>query len=183
VPRYVAFLRGINLGGKRRVPMAELRAVLADAGYENVLTHLQSGNVALTSGANAGELERALSEQLERAFGFRIGVVVRSRDELANVIAADPFGEEAQDPARYQVSFLSEKPDRQGVKELEAAQAAPEQVFVRGREVYGWHPGGVGRSELAKQITAKGLGVKEATARNWRTITKLLELADSPPEG
>jgi uncharacterized protein (DUF1697 family) len=181
--RYIAFLRGINLGGKRRVPMAELRAVLADAGYEDVLTHLQSGNVVLTSDAKPRQLERALSGQLERAFGFRIGVVVRTRDELADVIAHDPFGAEADDPGRYQVSFLSGEPEPGGVKELEGAQAPPERVDARGREVYGWHPGGVGRSELAKQITAERLGVDEVTARNWRTITKLLELADPAPEG
>jgi uncharacterized protein (DUF1697 family) len=179
--RRVAFLRGINLAGKRRVPMAELRAVLADAGYGDVRTHLQSGNVVLTSDADPRRLERELSEKLEQEFGFHIGVVVRSRDELAEVIAADPFGKEADDPSRYLVSFLSAEPDRQGAKELAAAQVAPERVVVRGREVYAWHPGGVGRSELAKLITSNRLGV-EVTGRNWRTVTKLLELADSPPQ-
>jgi uncharacterized protein (DUF1697 family) len=182
MPRYVAFLRGINLGGKRRVPMAELRTMLADAGYGDVRTHLQSGNVVFASDADPERLERELSEQLERAFGFRIGVVVRSRDELADVIAADPFGKEADDPARYQVSFLSDEPDRKAAQELEGSAVAPERVVVRGREVYAWHPGGVGRSELAKLITAQWLGV-EVTARNWRTVTKLLELADSSPDG
>jgi uncharacterized protein (DUF1697 family) len=175
--RYVAFLRGINLGGRRRVGMADLRDVLEKSGYEDVGTLLQSGNVVLTGGAKPRALERELSRELERAFGFRIGVVARSRDELADVIASDPFGSEADDPRRYQVSFLSAKPPRKAVKELEDAAAPPERVAVRGREVYAWHPGGVGRSELAKRITADRLGVDEVTARNWRTITKLLELA------
>ena len=183
MPRYIVFLRGINLAGKRRVPMAELRAVLADASYEDVATLLQSGNVVLTSGVDPKALEHEVASKLQDAFGFRIGVVVRTRDELADVIAHNPLGAEADDPARYQVSFLSSEPDPRGLKQLQTAQVAPEQVAVRGREVYAWHPGGVGRSELAKQITAKRLGVDEVTARNWRTITKLLELADSAPEG
>jgi len=182
MPRYIVFLRGINLAGKRRVPMAELRAVLADAGYEDVATLLQSGNVVLTSGVDPKALEHEVASKLQDAFGFRIGVVARTRDELADVIAADPFGDEADDPARYQVSFLSEEPDPQAAQELEAGKVAPERVVVSGREVYAWHPGGVGRSDLAKLITADRLGV-EVTARNWRTITKLLELADSAADG
>jgi uncharacterized protein (DUF1697 family) len=182
MPRYVVFLRGINLGGKRRVGMADLRAALDSEGFEDVRTLLQSGNVVLTSGAKPRPLERELAKTLRRAFGFDIAVVARTRDELADVIRRDPFGAEADDPARYQVSFLSDKPSRRAAQELEAAATAPERAAVRGREVYAWHPGGVGRSELAKLITAKRLEV-EVTARNWRTITKLLELADSPAGG
>ncbi len=173
------FLRGINLGGRRRVPMDRLRATLRDAGYDDVATLLQSGNVVLTSAVDPERLERDLAGLLGEEFGFDIAVVARTRDELARVIADDPFGDEAKDPARYQVSFLSAEPRAAGVAELEAADVAPERVAVRGREVYAWHPGGVGRSELAKLISDRRLGV-EVTARNWRTLTKLLELADAP---
>lgn len=175
--RQVAFLRGINLAGKRRVPMRDLRVALEKAGYNDVRTLLQSGNVVLTSAADSTTLERDLSNTLRNAFGFDIAVVVRTRDELADVIARDPFAEEADDPARYQVSFLSAEPDPAGVDELERADVAPERVAVRGREIYAWPPGRVGRSELAKLITDRRLGV-EVTARNWRTVTNLLELAD-----
>ena len=175
--RDVAFLRGINLGPNRRVPMKGLRAALEQAGYAEVRTHLQSGNVLLTSDAEPAALERDLAETLRSTFGFDIAVVVRTRNELADVIAADPFGDEVDDPARYQVSFLSDEPDPERVEELERADVAPEQVAVRGREVYAWHPDGLARSELAKLITDRRLGV-EVTARNWRTVTKLLELAD-----
>jgi uncharacterized protein (DUF1697 family) len=175
--RYVAFLRGINLAGKRRVSMAALREALEEAGHENVQTLLQSGNVVLTSRRKPASLERDLARELRKAFGFDISVLVRTRDQLAAVIARDPFAAEADDPARYQVSFLSDKPAAGRAKELEQAAVEPERVAVHGREVYAWHPGGVGRSELAKLITARRLGV-EVTARNWRTITRLLELAD-----
>jgi uncharacterized protein (DUF1697 family) len=177
VARHIAFLRGINLAGKRRVPMEKLRTTLEEAGYEDVKTVLQSGNVLLTSPAKPAKLERDLAKTLHEAFGFDISVMVRTRNELAAVVAHDPFGGEANDPRRYQVSFLSSKPNPARVKELESAAVAPERAAVRGREVYAWHPGGVGRSELAKLITERRLGV-EVTARNWRTVTKLLELAD-----
>lgn len=175
--RYAVFLRGINLGAKRRVPMERLRAVLTEAGYENVRTLLQSGNVVLSSDARPQELERDVAEAVQKAFGFEVPTVVRTRNELAAVISGDPFGDEADDPARYQVSFLSAEPDREVVESLEAAEVAPERVVVRDREVYAWHPDGVRNSKLAKLITADKLGV-EVTARNWRTLAKVSELAE-----
>jgi len=101
----------------------------------------------------------------------------RTRAAVAAVIEHDPFDGEADDPARYQVSFLSAKPAPARVEELEQAEVTPERVAVHGREVYAWHPGGVGRSELAKRITEARLGVG-VTARNRRTLLKLLALAD-----
>ncbi len=177
--RYAVFLRGINLGATRRVPMEDLRAALEQAGHTDVRTLLQSGNVVLTSTVDTSGLESDLAEKLRDAFGFDIAVLVRTRDELADVIARDPFGDEVDDPARYQVSFLSAEPEPARVEDLERADVAPERVAVLGREVYAWHPRGVGRSELAKRISGRRLGV-EVTARNWRTVTKLLELADEP---
>lgn len=178
VARHVAFLRGINLGAKRRVPMARLRATLEEAGYEDVRTLLQSGNVVLTSAATPATLERELAATLRSAFGLDVAVVVRTRDELAGVIARDPFAGEADDPTRYQVSFLSAEPSPARVEELEGVDAGHERVAVRGREIYAWHPDGIGRSKLARLITDRRLGV-EVTARNWRTVTKLLELANA----
>ena len=180
--RCVAFLRGINLGRQRRVPMGELRDVLERAGYGEVRTLLQSGNVVLSSGVGPRALERKLAKTLSGEFGFEIQVIVRTRDELAEIVDRDPFAGEADDPARYQVSLLSAKPDPKGVQSLQAAVALPERVAVSGREVYAWHPGGVGRSELAKLINDRQLGVG-VTARNWRTLTRLLDMADRQTDG
>ena len=157
--------------------MQELRETLAKAGHEDVRTLLQSGNVVLTSTATPATLERDLAGTLHAAFGFEIEVLVRTRDELARVIGSGPFAGEVDDPARYQVSLLSAEPGSALIEELVRADVAPERVAVRGREVYAWHPNGIARSELAKLITDRRLGVG-VTARNWRTITKLLELAD-----
>jgi uncharacterized protein (DUF1697 family) len=160
--------------------MARLRDALSAAGYADVRTLLQSGNVLLASERAPAALERELSALLHAEFGFDIPVVVRTRDELAAVIAGDPFGEVAEDPARYQVSFLSAAPDRAGVEQLVRADIAPELVVVGAREVYAWHPDGLQRSRLAGLITDQRLGVR-VTARNWRTVTGLLALADREP--
>jgi uncharacterized protein (DUF1697 family) len=178
VARYAAFLRGINLGRVNRLAMADLRTILGDLGYTDVKTHLQSGNVVLSSDLApdrlAEELERALAERL----GLEIPVIVRTRDELAAVIEHDPLGDVADDPKRYQVNFLSAEPDPEGVRALEAQDLAPERCVVSGREVYAWHANGIQRSPLAKLLTDGRLGVT-VTARNWNTVTKLLELADA----
>jgi uncharacterized protein (DUF1697 family) len=168
---YVALLRGINLGAKRRVAMADLRAWLADLGYTDVRTLLQSGNVVFRTdrgpGTVTGELERRLAE----GAGFPIDCVVRTADELRAVVAADPFGQVADNPSRYLVSFLRGPvvpPDH-------APDAfAPELFHLGEREVYFWTPGGVQRSKvLAAFPDRKG---EVATVRNWNTVTKLLAI-------
>jgi len=176
VPRQVALLRGINVGGHNRVGMAPLREVLARAGHGDVRTLLQSGNVVLTSDTTGAGLERSLEAAIAAELGVEPRVVVRTADELAAVVECDPFGAVADQPKLYQVSFLSEALAPAVQRELEAADIAPEQVEVHGREIYAWHPGGVQRSPLAKLLTDRKLGVA-ATARNWNTVTKLLELA------
>ena len=175
---HAVFLRGINLGSKRRVGMADLRAALERAGYDDVRTHLQSGNVLLSSDASPAELEPQLEALLRDEFGFEIAVMIRTHKELAAVVAHDPFADEADDPTRYLVSFLSAKPDRTAIAQMKQAAEPPERVAVHGREIYAWHPDGIGRSQLAKSIDERRLGVG-VTARNWRTLTKLLELADA----
>ncbi len=176
MPRHIALLRGINLASRRRVPMGDLRGLLAGFGYEDVRTLLQSGNVVLSSDETPETVQRRLEAEISQAFGFAVDVVVRGRDELAEVVARDPFGEVASDPKRYQVTFLSAEPAAEVARELAAADIAPERVVLSGREIYAWHADGIQRSPLAKLLTDEKLGVT-ATARNWNTVTKLLELA------
>ena len=173
---HIALLRAINLGGRRRVAMADLRDVLTRAGYAGVRTLGQSGNVVLTSADAPDELRGDLERRIAAELGVETAVVVRTRDELADVVARDPLGEVADDPRRYQVSFLSGTPDAAVVRELEAQDVAPERFVVSGREIYAWHPSGIQRSPLARLLSDDRLGVT-ATARNWNTVTKLLALA------
>lgn len=174
--RQIALLRGINLGARNRVPMPGLRDLLFKLGCEDVATLVQSGNIVLTATAGAADLERDLQAQIAEAFGVDTPVLVRTRDQLAKVVADNPLPAAESDPKRFQVSFLSAPPDAAVAGALEAADLAPEQVAVRGREIYAWHPAGIQSSPLAKLLTDRRLGVT-ATARNWNTVTKLLELA------
>jgi uncharacterized protein (DUF1697 family) len=157
--------------------MAELRDLLGGAGYRDVRTHLQSGNVVLTSGFAPTRLQRELERQIAAKLGIEVQVLVRTRDELADVIERDPLGKVADNPSRYLVSFLSAELDPRLVRELATVDVAPEQVVVSGREIYTWHPDGIQRSPLAKLLSEQRLGVTP-TARNWNTVTKLLDLAD-----
>lgn len=157
--------------------MAELRELLSEAGFDDVRTHLQSGNVVLSSEASAERLVRDCERAISQRVGFEVPVVVRTRDELAEVVERNPLGAVASDPKRYQVSFLSAAPDPEVVRRLAALATPTEQLVALGRELYAWHPDGVARSKLWAGLAGKGLGVT-ATARNWTTVTKLLELAD-----
>ena len=175
--RYVALLRGINLGPRNRVAMPALREALEEAGFEDVKTYVQSGNVVLSSRVKAETARRKIERVVADRFGLEIPVVVRTRAELAAVVRRNPLGTIATEPKRYQVSFLSGKLSAKVVRELEEVAAEDERVVVAGREVYAWHPTGVARSKLWAMLAGRDLGVT-ATARNWTTVTTLLALAD-----
>jgi uncharacterized protein (DUF1697 family) len=174
--RRVVLLRGINLGPSKRVPMAELRELLSGAGFEDVRTYVQSGNVVLTSDLAPDRLERDCERLLAERFGFEVPAVVRTREELAEVVKRNPLGRVAKDPKRYQVSFLESALARPQVDELRALATPEERLEAAGRELYAWFPNGAARSKLWSKLASAGLGPK-ATARNWTTVTKLLELA------
>jgi uncharacterized protein (DUF1697 family) len=152
--------------------MADLRTLLEQAGYADVRTHLQSGNVLLSSQLSPRKLEAQLEQQLAAGLGMDVQVLVRTRAELAKVVALDPLGKVATNPSRYLVVFLSGTLSQQVARELTAAG-----VVVRGRELYAWHPDGVQRSPVARLLEDRRLGVV-STARNWNTVTKLLELLE-----
>jgi len=175
--RQVVLLRGVNLGPRNRVPMGALRELLMAAGFIDVRTYLQSGNVILSGGAGANVLASRCRELIASKFGLEIEVLVRTRDELAAIVAGNPLGDVASDPKRYQVSFLQRELDSSAVAELAALAVEGEQLVASGRELYAWHPHGIGRSKLSAGLAARSLPVV-ATARNWATTTSLLALAD-----
>jgi uncharacterized protein (DUF1697 family) len=177
--RHVLLLRGINLGGKRRVPMADLRALLTDAGYEDVATYVQSGNVVLKSTARPAELEPAVASLITERFGFEVPVCARSASQLAKILAHDPIPGGAEDPKHYQVTFLADRAPAAVMQRLETLATDTERVAAHGRELYTFHPDGIARSKLGKALAAKELGMS-ATARNWTTVTTLAEMASGP---
>jgi uncharacterized protein (DUF1697 family) len=173
---YVALLRAINLGRVNRVPMAELRTVLTNAGFDDVRTYLQSGNVVLSSRAKPEAVGRKCEALIAERFGIEIPVLVRTRAQLEAVVDRNPLRKVATDPKRYQVSFLSAKPTRALLTRVEEAAVPPERVVAIGREIYAWHPNTIARSRLWALLAGRQLGVT-ATARNWTTVTSLLSLA------
>jgi uncharacterized protein (DUF1697 family) len=177
VTRHVVLLRGVNIGPRNRVSMPELRALLEAEGFGEVATYLQSGNAVVSADARPDEVASACESAIARGLGLDLRVLVRTRDELAAVVARDPLGEVAAEPKRYQVTFLSAALELDVLARLEAAAAGGERFVAEGRELYAWHPAGVGRSKLAALLAGRGLGV-HATARNWTTVTSLLALAD-----
>jgi uncharacterized protein (DUF1697 family) len=174
--RFVALLRGINLGKARQVDMPRLREVLAARGHEQVRTHLRSGNVVLDSTLSEPELAADLSGAIEQEFGFAVPVVLRTGEEMAAVVAGDPFATEATDPARYLVTFLPEPPPPAKVDALPTADAGDGAYLVRGRELYLWLPDGIQKTPVASWKWDRLLGVP-GTARNWNTVRKLAELS------
>jgi uncharacterized protein (DUF1697 family) len=175
--RQIALLRGINLASRNRVSMPDLRRALGAAGYEDVATLVQSGNIVLTSAEKPATLEREISKLVLDEFGVECATVVRTRDELAKVIERNPIPEGPSIPKLFQVTFFSAEPDAARVAELLEQDFGDERLEVIGREAYAWHPGGIQKSKLAREL---GKGLRgDGTARNWNTVTKLLELADA----
>jgi uncharacterized protein (DUF1697 family) len=170
----VVLLRGINLGSARRLGMADLRAMLADMGYEDVRTVLQSGNAVLRTGKQPDTVARAIEERIAADFGMEVDAIVRTGDEIADVVAADPLAGVATDGAKRVVIFLSGEPDPGAVEALAAEDFTPEEFRVRGRELYAWCPNGLQRSPVVKALTERLTPPSgSATARNWNTVLKL----------
>lgn len=174
---YVALLRGINLGAKRRVAMADLRSLLSDIGYDDVRTHLQSGNAVFRAHTrSAAAVEKAVEKAITQRLAMDVRVVVRTPSQLVAVVDSNPLADIATDPARHMVVFLEEEPPAGWLEEIDAERFAPEQIALVGKEIYLWMPDGMHLSKLANAVITKKLG-GAATARNWRTLTALVELS------
>lgn len=175
--RHVLLLRGINVGRGHRIPMAGLRAMLEDLGYGDVRTLLQSGNAAVTaSSGDQARVRRAVETAIQDTFGMQIGVVVRSRAQLEEVLAADPLVGVADDPSRHYVGFVDPPLPDDALSALDGPGLEPERFAVVGGHLYLWYPQGQQGSPLGDALTRLRLpGV--VTMRNRRTSEKLLDLA------
>jgi uncharacterized protein (DUF1697 family) len=178
----IVLLRGINVGAHNRIGMGDLRELLSSLGYEDPRTLLQSGNVVIGADEHPDDLARALEREISRRFEVKTPVVVRTRKEIAAVVAHDPLRDTVDNDKLYQVSFLSAKPDPKALREIAAIDLEPERFVHKGREIYAWHAKGIHSSSLARLLSDKRLGVT-ATARNWNTTVKLLELAEEHERG
>lgn len=169
--RYAALLRGVNVGGKNKVPMADLRALAESLGLADVTSFIQSGNLLFTSRSrpDPADLEAAVTER----FAINVSVVVRSASELRSVLSNQPFPQ--ADLSNVHVGFLTGKPPASSVKRLDPGRFEPEIFTVRGVEVYMHLPAGMARTKVPAYIDTN-LRIP-MTIRNWNTVTKLAELA------
>ena len=177
MPRFVALLRGINVGKANRVPMAELRKLLAALGYRDVQTLLNSGNAIFESEtrsatAHAGRIEDALA----RTLGVEVRVIVKSASELAAVRAENELAAVATDPSRLLVAFTGRAEDLQGLASL-SRLTSPQEQFLLGRHAaYLWCPNGILESRAAEALLGKA--GRAATSRNWGTVGRIASLLD-----
>ena len=173
--RYAALLRGINVGGNKKVPMADLRALLGELGYADVSTLLQSGNAVFTSELPAADLERDIAAAVADSLSVTCAVLVRTGAELAATVNGNPMAGEPENPSRYFVAFLSADPAPDKAAALAGLSFDPDKLWLRGREAYMWCPNGAAETRLTGAVLEKQLGVR-ATARNWNTVSKLVGL-------
>lgn len=183
---YVALLRGINVGGNKRVAMADLRAWLEAIGLEQVRTYVQSGNAVFESRqagkAPAATIERKIEKKIEKQAGFPVRVVVRSREELRKVLERNPFLKRAAvDSAKLHVTFLAESVGAPGREKLMGLPRGGDELEIAGSELFLHCPNGYGSSKLGNNVLEKAAGTA-ATTRNWRTVNALCALCDRSTE-
>ncbi len=181
MPRYVALLKGVNVGRRKRIAMSDVRELLTGLGYADVVTYLASGNALFTTPTRrpaaslAADMEAAIAAELDMA----VRVVVRTAADLAAVKASNPLGTEPENPSRFFVGFLSATPRPAAARSLEADLRAHapdgDAVWLTGAEAFLWCPGGFSLLDHAAAIERR-LGVV-VTTRTWNTVTKLAEMA------
>lgn len=172
---YVALFRGINVGGKHILPMADLRNILATLGCDKVRTYIQSGNAVFASSAKAGGLSKSIEEAIDDQFGFAPQVSLLTIERFKEIAAANPFPEADKTPKYLHIAFLTNEPSDPDLDALTDLKAPSEQFALIDSAFYLYAPDGIARSRLAQKID-RHLGVS-GTARNWRTVSRLLELA------
>jgi uncharacterized protein (DUF1697 family) len=172
--RYAALLRGINVGGNKKIAMAELRPMVESLGFTDAKTLLQSGNLVFTARAQStAKLERTLEAATEKNLGVQCSYLVRDADEWEAIVAANPFPDmAASDPSHLALTVCREKPDAAALKALRAEARGDEELRAVGRELYIRYPDGMGESKLAIALSKNRLGTI-CTARNWNTVLKI----------
>jgi uncharacterized protein (DUF1697 family) len=175
---YAALLRGINVGGSRKLPMADLRTLMTGLGLEDVRTYLQSGQAVFTSDHGDEEsLAAELASAIGKHFGFDVDVIVRDHAYLKAIADNCPFPAAGLEPKQLHVTYYSAPVDAERFAELDTAVYLPEEFRLGDRALYLYAPDGLGRSKLADALSRPALtqGVT-ATSRNWNTVAKLVEM-------
>jgi uncharacterized protein (DUF1697 family) len=175
--RFIGLLRGINVGGRSKVAMAELRALAEELGWTEVETYIQSGNLLFEADGRPAELEDRLEKALSDRFGVSTAVIVRRAEAWHTYVDANPFEEaSATEPNRVLLGLSKQPPRPEAAAELQARATAGERVVLAAGALWVHYPAGVGTSKLSPSLTDRLVG-SPVTARNWRTVVKLEEMA------
>lgn len=172
---FVSMLRGINVGGNKKISMAELKKVYEDLGLKDVQTFIQSGNVLFKfQGSDIDKLRDKIEKGISSKFGFDVKVLMRTTEELQNTIKKMPFKKE--DTERVYITFLSDKPAVVQEEEINKYKNESEKYIISGKEIYFFCPTGYGKTKLSNNFFEKKLKVS-ATTRNWNSVNKLFQIA------
>jgi len=177
MPIYISMLRGINVGGHKRVKMDQLRRSFEALGFEQVQTYIQSGNVVFKAEKSSpAALSKKIEERILKDFGFPVSVMSRAADEMSKMIAGNPFlKRRGIDPARLHVMFLSKPPEPAALKKLNEVTVEPDQCYCSAKEIYFYLPNGVSKSVLWNSPVDRILAVV-TTTRNWNTVSNLHQM-------
>ena len=174
---FICLIRGVNVGGNKLLKMDALRALCDAIGLKDAKTYLQSGNVVFRSSLDRGVLAKRIEEGIRKATGFEAKVILRTADEMRDVIAANPFTAGPQrNPKALLVAFLGGSISKDAKALLQKLKIESEELYVGDRELYLYLPAGIADSKLSNALTEKKIGVN-VTARNWNTVNALLEMA------
>jgi uncharacterized protein (DUF1697 family) len=179
----VSFLRGINMTGHNSLKMKDLAELYKVAGFSEIETYIQSGNVIFASPENLSfeNLSSKIRDKILERFGYNVAVVIRTVQELRSIVKSNPYAtEETFDKKKAAVIFLSDTPSEAGIQKLKGIDTSPDRYEISGKEIYIYCPNGFGKTRIYSNFFDKKLNV-EGTARNWTTITTILDIAEKRP--
>lgn len=177
--KLIAILKGINVSGHKKILMADLKALIETLGYKNVSTYIQSGNIIFTATQTAEKVRIAIEKAIQQQYNFDVPVIVRSANELQDIIINNPFiNKEGVDIDKLHVTFLEHTPDEEQLAAMRQYNYPPDEFSIAGKEVFLHCPVSYGETKLSNAFFEKKLKMN-ATTRNWKTVGKLAELAIS----
>ncbi len=179
MPVLISLLRGVNLAAHNRMKMDALRDLYESLGLVDTQTYLQSGNVVFRAPArDVARLPKRIEDGIEKTFGFRCDVIIRTSSELRDVIARNPFAKRrGLDPSRFLITFLAKDPGAEARAQILKIKTEPEELRIDGRELFIYYPNGLARPKLSWPVIEKTLKTS-GTGRNWNTVRQLLEIAE-----
>ncbi len=174
--KYIAILRGINVGGRNKILMADLRALLSSKNLKNVNTYIQTGNIFFESSIGSNEeLEGIIKEKIDSHYHYDIPVIVRKKSEILALKEIHPFLSKSEDPKKLHVTFLKTVPDKASIAKIEFNKYLPDECFIEGSHIFLFIPNRYGDTKLSNAFFEKKLNVKAST-RNWKTVNTLITL-------